>query len=178
MADRCVQSTTTTMKKKKKNLSTLMLQNEQYSACLSKRGLASRRSHICFARLGLPSWTLGKKNTSLFCAALPLTSCFWRMCGKPRLAFCCPFKFKIQSAGLQQELRPHRGAGTNSSSWHTWRYPFLLFCFRLLLLPLLLLTPAFLPHLPLFIPQNLQYRAVMLSVTDMQARKCLVRAPS
>lgn len=65
-----------------------MLQNEQYSACLSKRGLASRRSHICFARLGLPSWTLGKKNTSLFCAALPLTSCFWRMCGKPRLAFC------------------------------------------------------------------------------------------
>lgn len=165
-------------KKKKKTLSTLMLQNEQYSACLSKRGLASRRSHICFARLGLPSWTLGKKNTSLFCAALPLTSCFWRMCGKPRLAFCCPFKFKIQSAGLQQELRPHRGAGTNSSSWHTWRYPFLLFCSRLLLLPLLLLTPAFLPHLPLFIPQNLQYRAVMLSVTDMQARKCLVRAPS
>lgn len=68
------------------------------------------------------------------------------MCGKPRLAFCCPFKFKIQSAGLQQELRPHRGAGTNSSSWHTWRYPFLLFRSRLLLpLPLLPLTPDFPP---------------------------------
>lgn len=71
-------------------------------------GLVLRRSHICFARLErqeLPSWTWGKKkekkNLLLFCAALLLTLCVWRMFGEPRLAFCWPFMFKIQSVSLQ-----------------------------------------------------------------------------
>lgn len=126
-------------------------------------------SHICSARLRLPSWTFRFSH-----AALPLTLCVWRMCGEPRLAFCWPFKFKIQSVGPQHELRPHRGACANSSSWHTWRYPFLLFCSCLLLLLLLLLTPP-----SLFVPPpKPAIQAVMLPVPDMEARKRLVRGPS
>lgn len=88
-----------------------------------KRVLVFWKSHICSARLGLPSW---KKNMSLFCAALSLTLCVWRMCGEPRLAFCWPFKFKIQSAA---RARPHRGDGTNFLSLCAWRYLFLFSAF-------------------------------------------------
>ncbi len=114
-----------------------------------QKGLSVKKESHLLCKAGAAKLDLGKKttkkkkHTSLFCAALPLTLCVWRMCGEPRLAFCWPFKFKIQSLGPQRELRPRRGAGANSSSWHTWRYPFLLVCSRLLLL--LLLTPLFPP---------------------------------
>lgn len=80
----------------------------------------------------------------LLCAALLLTLCVWRICGEPRLAFCWPFKFKIQSVSPRQELRPHRGASANSSSWYTWHYFFLLHlaCLPQLLSLLLTLPPT------------------------------------
>lgn len=106
-----------------------------------------RRRHICSERLDLPSWT--RKNMLLFCKAFLLTLCVWEICGEPRLALCWPFKFKIQLVSPQRARGPHRGAGANSSSWHTWRCLFLLFLSCLLLLRLLLpLTLLHPPHPP------------------------------
>lgn len=107
----------------------------------------------------------------LFCAALLLTLCVWRMCGEPRLAFCWPFKFKIQSTA---RARPHRGDGANSSSLYTWHY---LLYSLLLSPPAAVVIPANPAFSPLFVqPPKLQYRALMLSVTETVVRKSLVRA--
>ena len=62
MADRRVQSTTTTTKKKKKLLSTLMLQNEQYSACLSKKGLSVKNESHLLRKVGAAKLDFGKIN--------------------------------------------------------------------------------------------------------------------
>lgn len=109
-------------------------------------GLGIKKESHLLPKVGAAKLDLGEKNkhVAFLCSSTVDLICLEDVWQAPSGISAGHLSLK---SCPQQELTPHRGDGANSSSLHTSRYPFILFCSCLLRLLLFLLTPPF----PLFL---------------------------